>query len=395
MLIDTDNAVKRRGVSEFGEHNINTTEFSETANSKHFLSERGTEIVTFFYPFDPDAVSLWRQWLRRDGRITHGMDPDVILPFLATERGSSDALLIMELKHARCQLAVVVVPDTTSTLCSAQSWQLYTHEHLDVSGFFEEKADQSYDMVFDFVQEGLSNNGINLSRLSIFKMQCLNAGRKLFSEKYVRFNAFFDLSGKAVYSIPGKLNRNIRRNSKKLADSHGPLVLEVAPSQPDNMNTFFDVEASGWKGRERSSIRSDDRLRRAYLAAARDGGSCCRAHVFTLWAGHEAVSSAFGLVYGEHITLLKIGFDERFTKFSPGSLLISKVINHAAKIGSTKLFLSTYPDWAIRWKTNLQIKKDVYVFSDDWTGRFRYLVDRFAKPVIRLQNLLLGKGDSL
>ena len=166
LLIDTDNPVKRRNVSEFREHNIDAAEFSETANSRHPMPERNEEIVTFNYPFDTDAVSLWRQWLRRDGHVTHGMDPDVILPFLATEKRSKDALLIMELKNARCQLAIVVVPDTTSTFWSARSWQLFSHEHMDVNGFFEEKVGQTYDIIFDLVTDGLSNNGINLSRLS-------------------------------------------------------------------------------------------------------------------------------------------------------------------------------------------------------------------------------------
>ena len=394
MLTNPDNPIKGCSVSIFTEHNIDAEELSGAATSTRFMPERNTEIVTFAYPFDNDAVSLWRQWLRRDGGVTHGMDPDVILPFLAIDDKSKDALLIMELKNARCQLALVVVPDTTSTFLSAQSWRLYTHEHLDVSGFFEEKVDQSYDMLFNLVKTGLSHLGINLSRLSLSKMQCIQAGQRHFSEQSVRFNAFFDLTGMAAYSVPGKLNRNIRRHSKKLTDSHGPLALKVSPSQADNLKTFFDVEAGGWKDRENSSIRSDDRLCRAYLALAQDGDSTCRAHVFTLWAGHEAVSSAFGLVYGERITLLKIGFDERFAHFSPGSLLISQVINHANKIGKAKIFLSTYPDWAIRWKPTLQIKRCVYVFSDDWTGRFRYSVDHLATQVKRLLKLFLDKSGS-
>jgi len=393
LLIDTDKPVKRHRASEFAEHEIDFVEISEANDSDGYPPAINGQIATFSYPFDTDAVSLWRQWVQRDGQVSHGMDPDFVLPFLNAGDTSKDALLIMQLHNTRCELAVVVVPDT-SRLWPSHSWRMFTHEHIDVYGFLEDSAGQTYDRIFDLVKDGLLNEGINLSRLSCLNIQGLQWGQRKISEKYTRFNAYFDLAGPAAYTVPGKLNRNIRRYSKKLADCYGALTLKVEPSQADNMKTFFDVEASGWKDRENSAIRSDGRLRRAYLAAARDDDSNCRAHVFTLWAGHEAVSSAFGLVYENHISLLKIGFDERFAQYSPGSLLISEVFQHARAVGMTRILFSTYPDWAVRWKPDLRKKMDVHIFSDDKIGRYRYLFDRFianAKQTIRRNG---GLGNS-
>ncbi len=393
MLIDTDNPVKRHRISEFAEHEIDFAETSEANDSDCFPSANIGEIVTFSYPFDTDAVSLWRQWVQRDGQITHGMDPDFVLPFLNGGEIAKDALLIMHFHNTRCELAVVVVPDN-SRLWPSQSWRMFTHEHIDVYGFLKESTGQTYDRFFDLVKGGLSNEGINLSRLSFLNIQGLQSGERKFLEKFTRFNAYFDLAGPAAYTVPGKLNRNIKRYAKKLADCYGPSTLKVEPSREDNMKTFFDVEASGWKDRENSAIRSDGRLRRAYLAAARDDDSNCRAHVFTLWAGHEAVSSAYGLVYESHISLLKIGFDERFAQFSPGSLLISEVFEHARAVGVTRLFFSTYPDWAKRWKPDLRKKMDVHIFSDDNIGRYRYLFARFVTNTKQFLRWKSGMGQS-
>ena len=384
MLIDTNNPNKPRRASEFAEHEIDFDRFPPANDG---------EIGTFSYPFDSDAVSLWREWVQRDGQVSHGMDPDFLLPFLNAEKTSKDALLIMQLHNSRCELAVVVVP-VSSRPWSRQSWRMFTHQHIDVYGFLEEGNGQTYDRVFDLVREGLSNEGIKLSRLSFVKVQGLQSGERNFSEKYTRFNAYFELAGPAAYTVPGKLNRNIKRYGKKLADCYGKLTLKVEPSRADNMKTFFDVEASGWKDRENTAIRTDERLCHAYLTAAREDDANCRAHVFTLWAGHEAVSSAYGLVYENHISLLKIGFDERFAPYSPGSLLISEVFQHARSVGMTRVYFSTYPDWAKRWKPALRKKMDVLIFSDDKIGRYRYLFDRFivnAKQSIR-RNSGLGRS---
>jgi hypothetical protein len=376
LLIDTDKPNKPYRVSEFAEHEIDFDCFPPANDG---------EIATFSYPFDTDAVSHWREWVQRVGQVSHGMDPDFLLPFLGTEKTSKNALLVMQLQNSRCELAVVVVPDT-SFPWPRQSWRMFTHQHIDVYGFLEEGAGQTYDRVFDLVKEGLSNEGIKLSRLSFLNMQGLQSGERKFSEKFTRFNAFFDLFGPAAYTVPGKLNRNIKRYAKKIADSCGPLTLKVEPSGPDNMKTFFDVEASGWKDRENTAIRTDECLRRAYLAAAQDDDSNCRAHVFTLWAGRDPVSSAYGLVYANHISLLKIGFDERFARYSPGSLLISEVFQYARAAGVARIFFSTYPDWAKRWKPALSKKMEVHIFSNDRIGRYRYLFDRFitnAKQFIK------------
>ena len=107
MLIDTDNPVERHRISEFAEHEIDFVESSEANDSDCFSPANIGEIVTFSYPFDTDAVSLWRQWVRRDGQVSHGMDPDFVLPFLTAGETSKEALLIMRSKNSEMTLSII------------------------------------------------------------------------------------------------------------------------------------------------------------------------------------------------------------------------------------------------------------------------------------------------
>lgn len=362
----------------------------EAANADRYAyasHSSNDEIFLFAYPFDHEAISLWRQWAH-DQNAMHGLDPDFVLPFLESRQDARDARLIMRLHNGECQLAVVIEPDN-SRWWSKQSWRLFDHDHLDANGFATARVETSFDQIFDLAEAGLVNEGGKISRLSIAKMQCVSRGDRKLVNQHFGSNAHFDLDGSNAYQIPGKLNRNIRRNAKKMEECYGPIRLDVAPSNAENLRCFFDVEAAGWKNRANSAIRSDANLRQAYENAFSLGKVDRRAYVFTLRVKDHAVASAYGIVYAGHVSLLKIGFDEQYSQFSPGSIMVAKILDYVRASGRSRLFLSTYPDWSVRWKPALQEKINVHVFSDCVIGRTRYLLQRSALAVERLLRRVL------
>jgi len=360
-----------------------------SATIKTLVTEQ-SEVLSFAYPFDSAAVSLWREWVTNDSRVMHGMDPDYMLPFLKTEEVAEYARLIMSVKKQSCELAIVVVPDTTR-LWPAQCWQLFSHDHLDVNGFAEPEAGADYDSIFDLAKTGLALENVKLSRLLLSKMQCVPPGRRKSLQRSIHLNAYFELSESSAYSIPAKLNRNIRRHKKRLQDEIGPIRLNATPADQESTDLFIDIESSGWKGESKCAIKYSKHLCRAYLAAAGHEGSLSRAYIFTLYAGSQPISSSYGLVYQDRISLLKIGFEEKFARFSPGSLLLSEIVEYSRANGILQLCLSTFPDWAKRWKPRQNNKNTAYIYGYGPAGRRRYAFDR----AMRLPNKLVRTASRI
>ena len=121
--------------------------------------------------------------------------------------------------------------------------------------------------------------------------------------------------------------REFRRLKRRLA-TRG-LIEHVVARGPDairhGIESFLTLEASGWKGRERTAMASD-RYRAAfareavYRLAEQD---LCRIHALTL--DGETIASLVVMVEAGVAYTWKTAYDENYAAFSPGALLMIEV----------------------------------------------------------------------
>jgi Acetyltransferase (GNAT) domain len=120
--------------------------------------------------------------------------------------------------------------------------------------------------------------------------------------------------------LGGKKLKELRRQRNRLAE-HGAVRFEVARS-PEAVaaaiETFLELEASGWKGKRGTALGQDEGdaafIRRASKGLA-ETGQC---EIVTLHAGETPVASAIVLWHLDRAFYFKLGIDEQFAKFSPG-----------------------------------------------------------------------------
>lgn len=137
-------------------------------------------------------------------------------------------------------------------------------------------------------------------------------------------------AGPASYLRQKPLSKRRRRElarQRRLLERQGTVRFEVARDQDGVRFAFEDflaLEASGWKGRERSALTMD-RYRSAFAresvnALAEDG----RARVFTLRLDGQAIASLVAFVDRGEAYAWKSAYDEAFSKASPGQQLVAE-----------------------------------------------------------------------
>jgi hypothetical protein len=121
--------------------------------------------------------------------------------------------------------------------------------------------------------------------------------------------------------------REFRRLKRRLADT-GTLEHHVARG-PDEIRhaieAFLTLEASGWKGRERTAM-AIDRYRAAFAREAVHRlaeQDMCRIHTLTL--DGKLIASLIVFVESGCAYTWKTAYDENFSAFSPGTLLVIEV----------------------------------------------------------------------
>ena len=131
-------------------------------------------------------------------------------------------------------------------------------------------------------------------------------------------------------ALGSKKLKELRRQRNRLAE-HGAVSFDVAGRPEDvgpAVETFFKLEASGWKAKRGTALMQDDGdagfVRRATLALA-ERGQC---EIVTLRAGDTPVAAGIVLRHQDRAFFFKLGVNEQFAKLSPGVQLTLDLTRH-------------------------------------------------------------------
>lgn len=131
--------------------------------------------------------------------------------------------------------------------------------------------------------------------------------------------------------------RSDLRRARRQAEKMGPVQFQIVaptPAQlPQLVEEAFQVEAAGWKGAHGTALATDPRrgaFFRRYTERACDKGIL---RMCMLRIGERAAAAQIAIESGSRFDLLRAGYDEQFSRCSPGMLLTLETIRYAARRG--------------------------------------------------------------
>lgn len=114
------------------------------------------------------------------------------------------------------------------------------------------------------------------------------------------------------------------RSAKKLAEQ-GALTFDAMEQDEASLHRyvdgFLDLEASGWKGREGTALRSNARTEMFFRNVTREAFDRKRLHVVAMRLDGRAIAMKVNLLDCPSSYTYKVAYDEAFAKLSPGVLL--------------------------------------------------------------------------
>ncbi|HKX33631.1 MAG TPA: GNAT family N-acetyltransferase [Blastocatellia bacterium] len=149
--------------------------------------------------------------------------------------------------------------------------------------------------------------------------------------------------------------RRAQRHAEKLGEVDFEIVSPTADQLEPMVEEAFGVEAASWKG-EGGSALAIDHLRgnfyRNYALAARDRGIL---RLCFMRVGGRAIAMQYAVECQNRFWLLKIGYNQEFSRCSPGTLLMLQTLRYAAERGLASYeFLGTEAPWTQVWTSNLR-----------------------------------------
>jgi CelD/BcsL family acetyltransferase involved in cellulose biosynthesis len=195
--------------------------------------------------------------------------------------------------------------------------------------------------------------------------------------KYVPCNGDYE---HVMARVSGHFRRNVRRQVKKLNELGGIEYRFVsAPSELESaFNHFLTAEASSWKGEAGSaSAIVLDKSKVAFYRNLMDEfaarGSCM---INLILRDGQCIASQFGVLAGDTLYLLKIGYAEEYRNMGPGNVLLSELVRRCTADGKIKnISFITGASWNDNWSPVAIPVYDNLIFNATAKGIAAYLLE--------------------
>lgn len=189
--------------------------------------------------------------------------------------------------------------------------------------------------------------------------------------------------------VNSRLRRQLRQIRRQIAEKGSTLKLHrVETADPDALNRFYQLEASGWKGQERTAILLFGRkpfLDEVAESAARFGYLT----LYLLELNGELIAGHYGFTHRSCYYSVVVAYNEDFKEFSPGHLIIDEIV-HDCNARGIRAYQTTGQDqeWKMKWATQLQPVNHHYIFRGRM-GNLAYAVESKLRPGV--SRLFAGK----
>lgn len=179
--------------------------------------------------------------------------------------------------------------------------------------------------------------------------------------------------------------RRARKRAQQLGEVEFEMISPAVGGLDSLLGEIFRVEAAGWKGRQGTALLLDQRLRSFFCLYAHTTAAQGRLRLSFLRIGGQVAAVQLAVQDYNRFWVLKVGYDEIFSKCSPGLLLMHETIRHSFAAGLEGVeFLGSDAPWLHIWTGENHPYLTVHVYPRTMEGQFRYGVDRTATAVKKL-----------
>ncbi|MEX2108319.1 MAG: GNAT family N-acetyltransferase [Solirubrobacterales bacterium] len=135
-------------------------------------------------------------------------------------------------------------------------------------------------------------------------------------------------NGDYLADVKGKHRREFKRLARGLeAELDGPLDLIDRTGEPEAIETFLELEASGWKGQQGTALASDPAHAEFLRETARSFEKRRALELLFLEVAGRPVAVRCSFLSSGVNFCFKVSYDERFRRFSPGRELELRLVD--------------------------------------------------------------------
>ncbi len=182
-----------------------------------------------------------------------------------------------------------------------------------------------------------------------------------------------------------KLRSQLRQSRHRLSKRGALRLLRIATADRDVLDRFYALEASGWKGQQRSAILSNPKTRQFYDEIAESAARFGYFSLYMLELNDQLLAGHFALTPASSCYSPKVAYNETFKQFAPGHLIMAEILHDCAMRGIQRLDITgSNEDWKMKWTNQTRAVSHYFVFKGAM-GSLAHAVRFRLRPAVARQ----------
>lgn len=182
--------------------------------------------------------------------------------------------------------------------------------------------------------------------------------------------------------LPSRRRYDLKR-ARRRAEQAGKVTFRVLNPEPSEVDGLFAefvrIEATGWKDRKGSSLSQRHVLREFFLQYARLASRLGILRFSFLDLDDRPIAAQLSVEQAKRLWVLKIGYDEAWSRCSPGLQLLHETLRHAFERRLEAYeFLGNAEDWLSGWQGQRSEFRTVACYPATLTGMWVLATDATA-----------------
>jgi CelD/BcsL family acetyltransferase involved in cellulose biosynthesis len=193
------------------------------------------------------------------------------------------------------------------------------------------------------------------------------------------------LAGCDIAKLPpsSTLRSRLRRAERELNEIGNLSLQSFEKADVEMVQRFFNLEASGWKGKEKSAILSDVSSLQFFSEAARESEKFGYLRFYYLNLNGKTISAHFGMHYRGQYYAPKIAYDEDYRQYRVGHLLLSKIMRDCVQQGIMEYPMGVMEEWKTEWSKESRKRTFQCIFNKGVWGRVLFAAHFQIRPSLK------------
>jgi CelD/BcsL family acetyltransferase involved in cellulose biosynthesis len=180
-----------------------------------------------------------------------------------------------------------------------------------------------------------------------------------------------------------KLRSKVRQRETKLAALGSVRLLRTEKNGAKDLQRFYDMEAAGWKGKEKSAIISDPRSHQFFDEVTREAEKSGHLCLYTLELDGKAIAAHIGFIYSGRYWAAKSTYDEDYRDYAPGHLIVKAILQDCSDRGVSEYVMGIREDWKMEWTQDVRKRSYQCIFNRGLWPSALYAVRFSLRPKLK------------